>query len=163
MAALKLFRAPSLRGGRRAQTSGPKRVLASLRPMILEPGACVLSQVLLVDDNLIQLQVRETILRNAGFRVAIATSAESAMALLRTAKQHVGLIVTDHLMPGTGGAEFVRRLRAGDEHMPVIVLSGLPVAEEEIAGFDVAFRLKPLPPAELIDLVRQGMKGQNAA
>jgi DNA-binding response OmpR family regulator len=122
-----------------------------------------LSQVLLVDDSPIQLAIRETILRNAGFRVAIATSAESALALLRTASQHVSVVVTDHIMPGTSGVEFVRRLRASDEQMPVIVLSGLPDAELEYEGLDVAFRMKPLPPAELIELVRQRMKSQNAA
>ncbi len=122
-----------------------------------------MSQVLLVDDNPVQLQVRETILRHAGFRVAIATSAESALALLRTASQHVGLVVTDHIMPGTSGSEFVSRLRARDEVMPVIVLSGLPDAEQEYEGLNVAFRVKPLPPAELIELVRQRMRGQNAA
>ncbi len=122
-----------------------------------------MSQVLLVDDTPVQLQIRETILRNAGFRVAIATSAESALALLRTASQHVGLVITDHMMPGTNGAAFVRTLRQSDLHMPVLVLSGLPDAEQEYEGLNVAFRLKPLPPGELIDLVRQWMKGQTAA
>ena len=122
-----------------------------------------MSQVLLVDDSPIQLDIRETILRNAGFRVAIATSAESALVLLRTASQHVSVVVTDHIMPGTSGVEFVRRLRASDEQMPVIVLSGLPDAELEYEGLNVAFRMKPLPPAELIELVRQRIKNQNAA
>lgn len=122
-----------------------------------------MSQVLLVDDNPVQLQIRETILRNAGLGVAIATSAESALALLRTAGQHIGLVVTDHIMPGTSGSEFVRRLRASDDQMPVLVLSGLPDAEMEYEGFNVAFRLKPLPPTELIELVREWMKGKNAA
>ncbi len=122
-----------------------------------------MSQVLLVDDTPVQLQIRETILRNAGFRVAIATSAESALALLRTASQHVGLVITDHMMPGTNGAAFVRTLRQSDLDMPVLVLRGLPDAEQEYEGLNVAFRLKPLPPGELIDLVRQWMKGQTAA
>lgn len=122
-----------------------------------------MSQVLLVDDAPVQLHIRETILRNAGFRVAIATSAESALAVLRSASQHIGLVVTDHMMPGTSGSEFVRRLRAGDSQVPVIVLSGAPDAEPEYEGLDVVFRLKPLPPTELIDLVRRWMRGQSAA
>src|SRR5437868_6470416 len=43
------------------------------------------NQVLLIDDNPIQLRVRETILRGAGFQVSIATTAEGALAVLRTA------------------------------------------------------------------------------
>jgi CheY-like chemotaxis protein len=122
-----------------------------------------LSQVLLVDDNPVQLQIRETVLRNAGFRVAIATSAESALALLRTARQHVALVITDHIMPGTSGSEFVRQLRNDREDLPVIVLSGLADAEQEYDGMNVSFRLKPLPPTDLIALVRARMHGQNAA
>lgn len=122
-----------------------------------------MSQVLLVDDNPVQLQIRETILRNAGFLVSIATSADIALALLRTASQHFGLVVTDHIMPGTSGAEFVRRLREEGESVPVVVLSGLPDAETEYEGMNVAFRLKPLPPPELIELVRQTITDQHAA
>ena len=36
----------------------------------------------------------------------------------------------------------------------MIVLSGLPEAEPEYEGLDVVFRLKPVPPPELIELVR---------
>ncbi len=122
-----------------------------------------MSQILLVDDNPVQLQVREMVLRRAGFSVSIATSAESALVLIRTARQHVALVITDHLMPGVGGVEFVKRLRATGEPMPVVVLSGLPDAELEYKDLDVAFRLKPLPPLELIELVRAKVKGQSAA
>lgn len=120
-----------------------------------------MSQVLLVDDSPVQLQIREMILRNAGLGVSIATSAESALAFLRTASQHVGMVVTDHVMPGTSGDEFVRRLRTTNPSIPVLVLSGLPDAEREYEGLNVTFRLKPLPPGELIDLVRQRLR--NAA
>ena len=122
-----------------------------------------MSQILLVDDSPVQLQVREMILRNAGFQVAIATSAESALVLLRAANQHIGLVITDHIMPGTSGAEFVRRLRASGDQMPVIVLSGLPDAQSEYEGLDVVFRTKPLPPLELIELVRRFRRAENAA
>ena len=122
-----------------------------------------MSQVLLVDDNPTQLQVREMILRNAGFSVAIATSAETALVLLRTAHQHIGLVITDHIMPGTNGVEFVRRLRNSGDSIPVIVLSGLPDAEREYEGLDVLFRMKPFPPLDLIELVQQYKRTENAA
>jgi CheY-like chemotaxis protein len=87
-----------------------------------------LNQVLLVDDNALQLSVREAVLRNAGFQVSIATSAESALAILRILRSRIGVIVTDHLMPGCSGPEFVRNIRAEGDWIPVIVLSGLPEA-----------------------------------
>jgi DNA-binding response OmpR family regulator len=124
-------------------------------------GVSDLHQVLLVDDNPLQLGVREAVLRNAGFQVAIATTAESALATLRILKERIGVMVTDHLMPGCSGAELVRQIRADDNWVPVIVLSGMPDAAPEYDGMDVVFRAKPLPPPELIELVRANLNRDN--
>ena len=120
-------------------------------------GPNILRQVLLVDDNPIQLSVRETVLRNAGFQVSVATTAGSALATLRAFGDHIGVIVTDHLMPEASGSELVRQIRASGNWIPVIVLSGLTEAESEYQGLEVVFRVKPLPPPELIALVRSSL------
>lgn len=115
--------------------------------------------VLLIDDNPVQLRIREQVLRGAGFEVSIATSAETALALLRTAVgKNVGAVVTDHIMPGLSGADFVRRLRELDRYLPVIVISGMAEAEDDYPGLDVVFRQKPCPPRELIRLIRLSME-----
>jgi DNA-binding response OmpR family regulator len=116
-----------------------------------------LSQVLLVDDNPSQLKVREAVLRNAGFQVCVATSAESALATLRVLPDRIGVVVTDHLMPECSGAGLVQQIRASRNWIPVIVLSGLLEAESEYQGLDVIFRAKPFPPLELIELVRSSL------
>lgn len=113
-----------------------------------------MNQVLLIDDDAAQLTIREAVLRMAGLQVLIATTAESALATLRTLASKIGLVVTDHIMPGCSGSEFVRRLRAENAWIPIIVLSGLPEASEEYDGLNVSFRQKPLPPNELIALVK---------
>ncbi len=120
-----------------------------------------MNQVLLVDDNPVQLSVREAVLRKAGFQVSIASTAESALATLRTLGDRIGVIVTDHLMPGRSGPELVRRIRAENDWIAVIVLSGLPDANSEYEGLEVAFRVKPLPPPELIELVRSSLAQAN--
>ena len=120
-----------------------------------------MNQVLLVDDNPVQLSVREAVLRRAGFQVSIATTAESALATLRTMRDRIGVIVTDHLMPGCSGPELVRRIRAENDWIAVIVLSGLPDANSEYAGLEVVFRVKPLPPPELIELVHSSLAEAN--
>ncbi len=95
-------------------------------------------------------------LRDAGIPVDVATTADSALALLRSnSGASVGTIVTDHIMPGTSGAIFVHQLRDVRPGIPVIVISGLAEAEDEYAGLDVTFRMKPYPPLELIKLVRE--------
>ena len=120
-----------------------------------------MNQVLLVDDNPVQLSVREAVLRRAGFQVSVATSAESALAMLRIIRNRIGVIVTDHLMPGCGGPELVRRIRAENNWIPIVVLSGLPDAVSEYEGLEVVFRAKPFPPPDLIELVRSSLAEAN--
>lgn len=120
-----------------------------------------MNQVLLVDDNPVQLSVREAVLRKAGFQVSIASTAESALATLRIFPNRIGVIVTDHLMPGCSGPELVRRIRAENDWIAVVVLSGLPDANSEYAGLEVVFRVKPLPPPELIELVHSSLAEAN--
>ena len=100
--------------------------------------------------------MREAVLRDAGLPVDVATTADSALALLRSSSADtIGAIVTDHIMPGTSGAVFVRQLRDLRPDIPVIVISGMAEAEDEYEGLDITFRTKPCPPPELISLVRQ--------
>jgi DNA-binding response OmpR family regulator len=113
-----------------------------------------LKPILLIDDNPLQLKVRETVLRQAGFQVSVATNADSALATLRVLPDRVGLVITDHLMPGCNGSELVRQIRAQHIAVPVIVLSGLAEAEPEYEGLEVSFHVKPFPPTELIALVQ---------
>jgi DNA-binding response OmpR family regulator len=118
-----------------------------------------LSAVLLIDDNPVQLRAREAVLRNAGFETYVATTQASALAVLRSESisKTIGAIITDHIMPGRSGAEFVRLLRAAKPGVPVIVVTGLAEAESDYAGLGVTFRQKPCPPEELIALVRARM------
>jgi DNA-binding response OmpR family regulator len=117
-----------------------------------------LAAVLLIDDNPVQLRAREAVLRNAGFETHIATTQESALALLRSkVADAIGAIITDHIMPGSSGVEFVRSLRTAKPGVPVIVITGLAEAEGDYHGLGVTFRQKPCPPEELIALVRSRM------
>jgi DNA-binding response OmpR family regulator len=120
-------------------------------------------RVLLIDGSPLQLRVREAVLRGAGFEVCTASTAESAHALLRNEPPgaRVGVIVTDHILPGASGAEFVCQLREMKPSVPVIVITGLPEAEDEYEGLGVIFRQKPCPPPELIALVRDALQGKS--
>jgi CheY-like chemotaxis protein len=114
-----------------------------------------LATVLLIDDNPVQLRAREAVLRKAGFDTYTATTQESALALLRSkVPEAIGAIITDHIMPGSSGREFVRALRTTRPGVPVIVITGLAEAEDDYRGLDVTFRQKPCPPEELIALAR---------
>lgn len=116
--------------------------------------------ILLVDDNAIQAATRKAILAREGRKVLVAEDGERALGLLgeEAGQPAVRLVLTDHLMPGMNGPEFVRRLRERYPEVPVLVLSGLAEAEDAYEGLDVMFRMKPLPPRELLELVRRLLK-----
>jgi CheY-like chemotaxis protein len=113
-----------------------------------------MTEILLVDDNAIQAATRKAILHRTGRAVAVAENAIQALKMLEDEEfaQGLGLVVTDHLMPGMNGPKFVQRLREVLPEIPVLVLSGLPDAESEYSGLDIIFRLKPLAPETLIHL-----------
>jgi CheY-like chemotaxis protein len=119
------------------------------------------ADILLVDDNSIQSTTRKAILARSGRSVAVASDGRQALALLEEADENrpVRLVVTDHLMPGMNGPEFVGELRARFPDLPVLVLSGMAEAEDEYENLDVIFRVKPFPPDELLGLVRSLLTG----
>jgi DNA-binding response OmpR family regulator len=116
-----------------------------------------LAHLLLIDDDPVQLMVREAVLRHAGFAVSIATTAEGAMAVMRSESlaSTLRVIITDHVMPGATGAEFVRALRGVNTSVPVIVISGLPEVESDYEGLNVRCLEKPCPPKFLIQTIKE--------
>lgn len=113
--------------------------------------------ILLIDDNAIQAATRQTILRRAGYFVIPVLNPQRALEQFESNEfpATIDLVMTDHLMPGMTGAEFVRALRATHPRIPVLVISGMEEAEQEYSSFDVTFRLKPLLPEQLLASVQQ--------
>jgi CheY-like chemotaxis protein len=113
--------------------------------------------LLLIDDNAVQAATRQTILKRAGYLVIAVLDPRRALEQLRNDEypDRVDLILTDHIMPGMKGSEFVTALRDFAPNVPVLVISGLMEAEEEYAGLNVEFRLKPVLPDDLLATVHR--------
>lgn len=113
--------------------------------------------VLLIDDNAIQAATRQTILKRAGYFVIPVLNPQRALQQFqdRDFPSDVDLVITDHVMPGMSGSEFVRELRKTSPDMPVLVISGMDEAQEEYEDLNVTFRLKPLLPDNLLASVEQ--------
>jgi DNA-binding NtrC family response regulator len=126
--------------------------LSPLEPLV----ARMTANLLLIDDNAVQAATRQTILRRAGYFVIAALNPGRALEQLRDREfpAPIQLVITDHLMPGMCGSEFVRRLRRTHPAMPVLVISGLEGADQEYSGLNVTFRMKPLLPEHLLETVR---------
>ena len=117
--------------------------------------------ILLIDDNAVQAATRQTILKRAGYFVIPVLNPERALEQFRNNQfpTPIDLILTDHLMPGMTGSEFVRSIREFQPSLPVLVISGLADAEDEYAGLGVHFRLKPLLPDNLLASVHRLVTG----
>jgi CheY-like chemotaxis protein len=115
------------------------------------------STILLIDDNAVQAATRQTILKRAGYFVIAALNPVRALEQLQGGEfpAVIDLVVTDHLMPGMSGVNFVRALRKTYPDLPVMVISGLEEAEQEYEGLNVTFRLKPLMPDHLLATVHR--------
>jgi CheY-like chemotaxis protein len=123
------------------------------------------STILLIDDNAIQAATRQTILRRAGYFVFAALNPQRALEQFRENQfpEEIDMVITDHIMPGMNGAEFVRELRTIHPELPVLVISGLDEAEAEYGGLTVLFRQKPLLPDALLASVHSLLKTRTAA
>ena len=112
--------------------------------------------ILLIDDNAVQAATRQTILKRAGYFVIAALNPTRALDQIGAGEfpAEIGLVITDHVMPGMNGADFVKALRKTNPTIPVLVISGLEEAEEEYVGLNVTFRMKPLLPDRMLETVR---------
>jgi CheY-like chemotaxis protein len=112
--------------------------------------------ILLIDDNAIQAAVRQTVLRRAGYFVIAALNPMRALEQFKedAFPTPISAVITDHIMPGMTGAEFVREFRKLEPSLPIMVISGLEEAEEEYDGLNVQFLLKPLSPDLLLSNLR---------
>jgi CheY-like chemotaxis protein len=108
--------------------------------------------ILLIDDNAIQAATRQTILKRAGYFVIAVLNPQRALDQFRNSEfpAQIDLIITDHIMPGMTGSQFITHLREFQPRIPVLVISGMVEAEDEYKNLNVEFHLKPLLPDNLL-------------
>ncbi|HYP91560.1 MAG TPA: EAL domain-containing protein [Polyangiaceae bacterium] len=110
------------------------------------------SLVLLVDDDFSVRRTHAKMLARSGLDLTVSPGAEQALATLRDGAHDIGVIITDLMMPGMGGIEFMRAVRRIDLDVPVIVVTGYPSLETAMSAIELgAFRylVKPVLAAEL--------------
>ena len=82
-------------------------------------------QILIVDDDALNRDVLARRLQQSGHEVESAVNGEAALEIL--AERPFDLVLLDMVMPGMGGAETLRRMKADPamKEIPVIVISAL--------------------------------------
>jgi DNA-binding NtrC family response regulator len=115
--------------------------------------------VLVVDD---EPQIRETLrraLERSGHRVAMATRGDEALKTVETTT--IGLIISDHKMPGMTGIEFLERAREVAPDTPRILMTAYPDIDLVMRGTNVAhlahFLTKPFTLEEATRVIGEAM------
>ncbi|HMO06809.1 MAG TPA: SpoIIE family protein phosphatase [Paracoccaceae bacterium] len=116
-------------------------------------------KVLVVDDSRAQRLVLALALRRGGYAVTEACSGEEALALCR--RQDFDMVISDWVMPGMSGLDFVRAFRAlpSPRYGYVILLTSKSGKAEVEEGLDCGaddFLSKPVNPGELRARLRAG-------
>jgi CheY-like chemotaxis protein len=115
-------------------------------------------QVLVVEDHDFQLAVALSVLISCGLRATGASGAHAALAMLETATPD--LILLDVDMPGIGGLELLRILKANLRfaHIPVIMLTVMREREmvlEAMRDGAADFIAKPFDRDTLLQKIRR--------
>lgn len=112
--------------------------------------------ILLVEDDEDILMFNKQFLEQNNYKVITATNGIEAVQILKT--QIPDLIISDLMMPGMNGFEFIKEIRhnINTEHIPVLVLSAKssPQSRMEVLKSGAqAYLAKPFMPEEFLHLV----------
>jgi two-component system, OmpR family, phosphate regulon response regulator OmpR len=110
-----------------------------------------LPHILVVDDDRRIRALLQSYLRDHGYLVSVAASAEEAKVLMEGLA--FDLLIVDVMMPGEGGLALVSGLRARRQNVPVLMLSALSESSDKIAGLATGsddYLAKPFEPEELL-------------
>ena len=102
--------------------------------------------ILAVDDESTILALAKDVLELEGYRVVVARNGEEALRTYRDAAGGIDLVLLDLTMPVMGGIECLRRLRALDPDVRVVISSGFAsetTAAELLRGGALACLQKP--------------------
>jgi two-component system sensor histidine kinase/response regulator len=113
--------------------------------------------ILIVDDNIKNLQLTATILKDEGYLISLAQNADSALEQL--GELIPDLILLDIMMPGMDGLELCRIIKKNDKlsDIPVIFLTARSQTEDLAEGFragGVDYINKPFNREELLIRVK---------
>jgi len=91
-----------------------------------------MKRILAIDDDLALLSTLKRGLSYDGFAVDVAPSGPEGLAMARD--RTPDLVILDIMLPGIDGLEVLRRLRAADPSLPVLLLTGRDTSEDQVRG-----------------------------
>jgi signal transduction histidine kinase/ActR/RegA family two-component response regulator len=116
--------------------------------------------VLVVEDQPLVLSAACRILRDAGFAVLEAASAEEGLATIGRLRADVRLVVSDIVLPNMSGYDLVAGLQAQYPSVRVLLMSGYldgDHASRTAIPDSVPFLAKPFTPASMLRAVHEAL------
>ncbi len=139
----------------------PVRVAA--KKATLEPGT---ETILIAEDKPLVRRILKTALENAGYTVLEAVDGTQALEVARVHPGHIDLLLTDVVMPGSGGYALYEALTALRPATTVIFMTGHPpgaAAREDVDRSGAVCLQKPFSFDVLSSELRAVLKAARAA
>jgi DNA-binding SARP family transcriptional activator len=133
-----------------AETKALQREIVQLREKQTPPATASdrKKNVLVVEDNVLNRELTNALLKSAGYGVILAK--DGAEALMLVGRQKVDLILLDVDLPYIDGHSLLLAFRENGVDVPTIFVSGLPGDEVEVRAFEVG----------AADFIRKPVKNQ---
>ncbi|MDQ3338291.1 MAG: EAL domain-containing protein [Myxococcota bacterium] len=128
-------------------------------PPLLE--SCHLGRVLVVDDDNEIRKLCARVLTGAGWIVTVADHGRAAIAELETSRVPFDCVVCDVKMPELDGFGLMQALRARNEDVPVLLMTGDPSLDGAVRAIDhgaVSYLTKPFDTARLESAVARATR-----
>jgi len=91
--------------------------------------------VLVVEDNVLNRELTNALLKQAGYQVLVAK--DGAEALMIVGRQKVDLMLLDVDLPFIDGHSLLKAVRENGLEIPAIFISGVPGEDVEIKAFEI--------------------------
>lgn len=135
-----------------AETKALQRELVQLRARDNASASAAAAQrkktVLVVEDNVLNRELTNALLKSAGYNVLLAK--DGADALMQVGRETVDLILLDVDLPYIDGHSLLQAMHENGVAAPTIFVSGLPGDEVEVRAFEVG----------AADFIRKPVKNQ---
>lgn len=118
-------------------------------------------KILIVDDDERLRRLLERFLTEQGYRVRGVENAEQMDRIL--GRELFNLVVLDLMMPGEDGLSVCRRLREGNNQIPIIMLTAKGDEASRIHGLELGaddYLAKPFNPRELLARIKAVLRRQ---
>jgi DNA-binding response OmpR family regulator len=112
-------------------------------------------QILIAEDDAPVAKFLSGGLEAEHYDVQVASDGGQVMPLINNGQ--CNLLILDLTMPGMGGLEVLRQVRAAKPHLPVLIVTGSSRVEDRVDGLDSGaddYLTKPFAFAELLARVR---------